>query len=424
MGKRRKFSLGLLLFVFIGLLLFVPASWATTDQSKTLASTKPRENQEIIKVGLFPYVPRIEQFKDVITQSWSEIEPNVKLEFVDEEQWDGGYKRDPDGIDVFVFDGIFLEYFVKNNYLASLKSNEIDKDKDFLSYALEGSQFNDIYYGIPQLGCTNLLFYRQNDAAKEKLANATTLTSVYEVIGNNPSSEVPPPSGEGLLIDLSGGTTCACYYVDIAMDLTGQYTTNPDLPDPEHLSSEAIETLRQLVSMAGPTQAQYEGDSYERETWFGKNHGRANVGFTEGMSAMGQTRQDIEFKVMPLGNEHNINLFYVDLIGLNHDLESNPKRKSLALKLANLMSSREVMVKSIKAYKGEPPQYLMPVRLTVFNTLKETDPLYDKMYQLVSSSDPKAFRLGENSREWLQKAKRKIQQQIYEQAKLLEEGKI
>ena len=61
-----------------------------------------------LKVGLYPYVPRLQQFKDVFRDMWRRRD--IRVEF--DEKWDGGYGMDPNvsALDAFVFDGIFLDY--------------------------------------------------------------------------------------------------------------------------------------------------------------------------------------------------------------------------------------------------------------------------------------------------------------------------
>jgi len=43
-----------------------------------------------------------------ITPAWSADHPTVGLSF--DSNWGGGYSSDPSGMDVFVFDAIFLDY--------------------------------------------------------------------------------------------------------------------------------------------------------------------------------------------------------------------------------------------------------------------------------------------------------------------------
>src|SRR5215203_2651759 len=60
----------------------------------------------VLNVALYPYVPRLDQFKTVISAAWAQQMPNVTLNYVD---WDVYSQDPPKDLDVFVFDGIFLD---------------------------------------------------------------------------------------------------------------------------------------------------------------------------------------------------------------------------------------------------------------------------------------------------------------------------
>lgn len=366
-----------------------------------------------ITVGLFPWVPRMDQFENAIKTAWKQAGYQETLKFVGQDKWDGGYDMDPPAdVDVFVFDAIFLSDFQKAGYLALLEENEVDNLSDLLKYAAEGSKIDGKLYGIPQLGCASILFYRQGD---EPLETASSLVELADILGQCQYTGEKPPKGEGLMIDVSGGTTAACLYIDTVEDIYGQYTINPPLPlEANRINNWAISNLRNVIAMASTENAQYYNDeeAYIRAKWFAEGYGRATIGYTEALSAMGNARDKVAFKLMPFSSRPGggVSLFYADIIGIN----SKTKHKALALKLANLMASKEVMIKSIGSNKDyDYPQYLMPVRHSVFKTLSENFPLYEKMYQLVTQTNPKLFRLGNHAKEWLHKMKHTVKQTIF-----------
>ena len=59
------------------------------------------------------------------------------------------------------------------------------------------------------------------------------------------------------------------------------------------------------------------------------------------------------------------------------------------------------------------PQYLMPVRHSVFRAWESTYPLYAEMHQLVNTSAPSLFRIAPSSKDWLASMKKKIRTQIF-----------
>ncbi len=380
-------------------IIVASCSHATGNLSSTSATT--------LNIALYPYVPRLDEFKQAVTEAWAKVQPDVNLNYVD---WDCYSQDPPKDLDVFVFDGIFLDDFASKGYLAALTPGDIEDSNDFLHYAMDDSKVHNTYYGIPQLGCANLLFYRQGDTP---LAQAGTLEQVYRVLGKCANPSIPPPQGNSLLVDLSGGTTDACLYLETVQEINHKYTPDPPLPSADKLDKQAVTNLQSLVYMGCKEQVEYSSaNSYQRAAWFGAGLGRAAIGFTESMSAMGDARKTAGFRLMPLANKNDVHLFYIDLVGMNAAV-TDPTRKSLALKLANLAASSNVLVASIGPTLGyDYPQYLMPVRKSVFTALGKDDPIYQRMYELVSTSHPHMFRIGPNSKQWLSANKRAIKQTI------------
>ncbi len=388
-------------------LLVALAGCAATGQAP-VAGPEP----ESLSVGVYPWVPRVDQFKTAIDRAWRQRHPNVRLEFAASDAWDGGYDTDPGGLDVFVFDAIFLDDFHHRGFLAPIRPDEVEHPGDFLSYALEGSHVDGTLYGLPQLGCADILFFRHGD---EQLAAADTLREVVAALGEcTYSTEVPPP-GIGLMVDFSGGTTSACRYLDAVEDIYGIYTDDPPLPaSDERIDGWAIDNLQAVLRLASVDNADYSGkNAYQRAAWFGQGHGRATIGFTESMSAMGeQGRAQVDFKLMPLSDRGGVSLFYSDVVGISAEIGA---KRALALELANLMTSTAVMLASMgPTPDADHPQYLMPVRHSIFEQLGKDHPLYRRMQRLVEQSSPRLFRIGPASRDWLAARKGAIRSQIFD----------
>ena len=395
----RRINTALVLIGLVTLSLVIASTFGHTYSSAAPAET--------LNIALYPYVPRLDQFQRVVSSAWNKDHPTVALNYV---SWDCYSADPPDNVDVFVFDGIFLDYFVSKGYLAPLPQRDIEGFDDFLDYAVRDSKVNNTYYGIPQLGCGNLLFYRHGD---EALAQAKTLDQVSHAIGRCTDPSIPPTQGKNLLVDLSGGTTDACLYLETEQDVQNRYTPDPPLPPADHLDNRAVSNLQSLVIQGCTEQVGYSStNQYQRAEWFGAGLGRAAIGFTESMSAMGDARKTVDFKLMPLANETAVHLFYIDLTGVNSKVV-DPTRKSLALALANLVASSNVLAASFGPTEGyDYPQYLMPVRKSVFAGLRQIDPIYQRMFELVSKSNPHMFRIGPNSKPWLSANKSGIRQKI------------
>jgi len=357
-----------------------------------------------LKVGLYPFVPRLEQFQTAIQNEWKKIQPNVDLIF--ETNWDGGYDQDPpDDVDVFVFDAMYFENFLSRGFLESLEANEISNLDDFLEYAIKGVQSNGKYYAIPQLGCANVLFYKKNDDA---IANAKSIDELKSALNQCTYTSQIPPDERGLMIDMVGGITNATLYLDIAHGTNNKFPF-PLPPSKENIDPAVIQAMKDLLSIASFRNATEDSPAYERANWFSNGFGRAVVGYTESMSKMSdETLNKISFKPLPRSNDNYSPVFYADVIGINTKSRSRGMRE-LAVQLANVMASKEVMIASIGVdATNSKPQYLMATRPSIFMALGNDFPIYNKMYSMVESNSPIMFKLSANSKEWLKEMKKDI----------------
>lgn len=380
------------------LALLLTVSGCATAPTRTAEG--PTAAETTLVVALYPYVPRMEQFQSAIAAAWADVRPDVSLSFLAAQDWDGGYSDDPPpAADVYVFDAMFLEHFRSQGWLEPMSAGEIDDLGDFVAYALEGVEVDGQYYAIPQLGCANILFYQKDDTA---LAHAATLGEVEDALSLCTYTSEVPPDRRGLMIDMSGGTTNACLYLDTAHSLTGEYP--PPLPwNSSEIDPVAMSHMRLLLAMASyENGTAYETVPYERGSWFSEGWGRAVVGYTESMSAMSaQTRDNIAFKVLPLSDTDSSAMFYADVIGVNTAARQRGTR-DLAVRLANVMAASATMVASIGPDSGHPyPQYLMATRPSIFRTLGRSFPIYNDMFGLITANNPVMFSLSDQSRDWL-----------------------
>ena len=122
----------------------------------------------------------------------------------------------------------------------------------------------------------------------------------------------------------------------------------------------------------------------------------------------------VDFKLMPYAKSSGtgLALFYSDLVGINAGVIARGLQVE-AVEMANVLSSTLVMVASLQGENGGVPQYLMPVRASVFGALGAGYPLYDEMYELVATSDPSMLKLGAGSRAWLTANKSAIRSALF-----------
>lgn len=354
-----------------------------------------------LNVALYGYVPDTGRFEKAVQECWDKVEPNVELNFVD---WDCYEEQPNENVDVFVFDAIYLNDYISKGYLLPIENTNIENSTDILDFALEGCTYNDTIYAIPQIICTNLLYYREGD---KELENVETVDELYQALGDRQSAGIIPDKNEGLLVDMSGGTGKVCLYLDGLIDHNKQYTNYYDLPSSTEFNEEVVLGLKRMQLMGGKEQVEYwpeDNDSYIRAKWFKDGYGRAYLGYTEAMSNMGNFTEDLDFKIISYCKEDNIPLFYGDVIGVNSKIEN--EKKDMAIKLANLIGNTETMVKAVSADSEHAyPQYLLPARKSVYQAMGKDYPVYEELYSIVNNPDNKLFLLGVSAEEWINEAK-------------------
>ena len=352
---------------------------------------------ETLNVGLYPYVPRLDQFQAAVQSAWDQQGTGITLNFVSSSVWDGGYSTLPTDLDVFVFDAMYLNEFKDAGYLTALEASDIDDVSDFFPYAIDGVKIGSSYYAIPLLGCGNILFYNENDT---ELANATTFSDVTSALNQCKYTGQVAPEDLGMMLDMSGGTTTATYYIEFDYGETGTYP----IQLPTTIEDDLIDEQRTLLETASFRNGRTSFDfAYQRGQWFSEGYGRAVIAYTEAMSAMSDaTLETIAFKPMPFSDTERSPIFYSDVIAVNPST-SDPEN---ALKLANIMGNAATVVDSLGATQGnDRPQYLMATRPSVFDTIGASFPIYNDMKAMVDNNDPKLFALPSDARAWFDEYK-------------------
>lgn len=370
-------------------------TWLTLFSGIALAGSS-------ISLALYPWVPRYDQFVQSIQTRWQQAHPDVQLKIVPQDQWDGGYSNDPTPeMDVFVFDATFLNQFRRNGYLSPLNAAEINNLGDFVPYAIQGVRQGEHYSAIPLLGCTNVLFYSKYDPPMQSV---NTLNDLRGALNRCTYTSDVPPDIRGLMVKGSGSTN-SYRYVELYFSQYGKF------PDPNAIHDPVvIQNGREMLSIGSYLNANENSDDpYIYANWMSQGHGRAMVGYTEAMSSMSPAlRSHIDFKLMPFSNTDNAPLFYSDVIGIH----SKTTQRALAVELANMLASTDNVSQSIRAENGQPAQYLMPTRWSIFSQMS-SDPLYWKMGKMVFDAKPTLYVLGDNAREWLETIKKPVNQALW-----------
>ena len=357
-----------------------------------------RNSDLTLEVALYPYVPDPDAFRQAVRDAWTPEHPDVGLHFTD---WDC-YASDPDPeLDVFVYDAIYLSSFVEEGYLLPIPEEKIQNREDLIPFALEGCRSDGTLYALPQLLCADFLYTRKDD---RELSGVSDLPGLYDVLGDRINQSVIPEENEGLLINLSDmPLTKVLMYLEAQVDQQQAYTAYSPLPSISDLSAPLLDRVDDIWKMGGYEQVSYlpeDDDEYVRARWFAEGRGRAYIGYSEAMNAMGDNADEVIVRLFSYDAGRNIPLFYADAVGIRSDIGG--EKKELAFELANLLISEEVLTKmSLPAEDGGVPQYLLTPRRSVYEALSGDYPIYGRLKEMLDSPENHVFRLGAGARDFI-----------------------
>lgn len=360
-----------------------------------------------LSLALYPYVPDQGRFVRAVESLWYQEHPDVKLNFV---TWDC-YAGDPgDELDVFVYDSIFLYDFLEQGYLLPLEDEDIRDAGDLIPSALSACRAEGTLYAVPQFLCTNLLFGRENDG---EILNVQNISELYEVVGVSTDQAIPPVSDHSLLVRIPDPLEFLFWYLETQIDLDQEFSEWMAMPDADSLDPEILETLTEVQAMAGSRQMKYEppnGDIYIRGKWFADGLGRAMIGFSESMYAMGSAAEDVTFHRISLSDAEDIPMFYADLASINAKIDES--KKPLAVELLNLITGPEVMTQAIAPSKeSQNPQYLFSARMSVYDALSTDYPVYEKMKEIAADPESRVFIIQPSGRALVSEAARAFEKE-------------
>ena len=403
----RLYEYGRIFVKTVSIVLLVVLTVLMTGFSKQEAKV---QNQKLtLEVALFPYVPDRVRFQEAVSDAWKREHPDVSLHFAD---WDC-YASDPDpSIDVFVFDGIYLSSFVEEGYLLPIPKEKIRNKEDIIPFALKGCISGGKFYALPQLLCADFLYTRKDDAG---LSDVSDIDTLYKRMGDRQTKSIIPEGMEGLLIDLSDGFFAkTVIYLDALMDETQTYTEYGKLPETAHLSDTVLKRMRNIGKMGGEEQVTYspeDNDSFIRARWFKDGKGRAYIGYSESLAAMGDYVDKVNLRLFSYGPGKNVPLFYTDMVGIHSKISED--KKALAYDLANVLISEEVLSKmSRPSGGGDTPQYLLTARKSVYDSLGKDYPVYYRLKEIMMSRDNHVFRMGTGARRFIKEMEKVLYEKL------------
>ena len=338
------------------------------------------ENPEnVISIAVYPYIPNVELFEQVLLEQWEELEPDVELKFV---AWDSYYKEDPSGIDVITYDAIFTSCLAENGYIQPISEDTIENVDTMLPFAVDGAYHEGQLYGMPYLVCSYFLIHYADDT---EMAAVDNFAELYEVLSQRKAAD----DSEGLMANYD--TDYPYYLLDAVIDFSGEYTVYEELSD---LKSDirVVERIYSIENMltAEPEENQELG-SFGRAILFNEGIGSAYYGYSEDISFMDDIAEDLTIRTISYSDKENIQLFFADIASLGSHVTSESK-KANCIKLINLLASEKFQQEL--CFGTGDVQYMLPARQTIYAVAGESYPVYNRLYELVMDEQNRIFRFG------------------------------
>lgn len=355
------------------------------------AAEEPANDPSVITVAAFPYLTDVDKFKELAADMWAEIDPETELVFVD---WDC-YGPELPTADVFMYDALFTDWLRHNDVLLPLAETDVDRADDILPFVWEGVHDEGMLYGIPNLTCAYHLIYYQDD---HEVAAADNMMDLYDVVCPRTTDDLQPADRSEGLFFATGETPF--FYVEGLVDAT----SDPEvLMDLTNLSDpDALNSVIYMVEMAG---AQLMEPPVKPEVlfdWFNSGYGRVYLGYSEALVNFDDIIDQLDIKLFSFSHQDNVPLYFVDMVSINSAVQ-NPQKADKCKKLLNLLSS-EAFIHSLLLNGEEELQFMMPARLSVWQTLRQLHPLYEKLYGFITQEGNIVTRYGITVHEYLTNA--------------------
>ena len=386
MSLRRIYYIILSMLVSLALLA---SGCAMPEKDMEPAEGVIEDPENVISMAIYPYIPDVELFKQVLLKQWEELEPDIELEFV---SWDSYYKEDPTGIDVITYDALFTSYLAENGYIQPISENSIENVETMLPFAVDGAYHEGQLYGMPYLVCSYFLIHDVDDT---EMADVENFVELYEVLSQRKAAD----DGEGLLANYV--TDYPYYILDAMIDFSGEYTVYEELSD---LKSdikivEGIYSIEQMLA-AEPEENQDLG-SFGRAALFNEGIGSAYYGYSEDISFMDDISEDLTIRTISYSDKENIQLFFADIASLGSHVTSESK-KANCIKLINLIASEKFQQEL--CFGAGDVQYMLPARQTIYDEAGERYPVYNRLHELVMDEQNRIFRFGPDVYTYLEEA--------------------
>lgn len=311
---------------------------------------------------MFPWATKeyLEQSCRIIEHYWYNVldNKNVYLNWLSESEWDGGYYKIPqDYFDIFIYDILFMDYYISQGWLSVLDRNQMTYAHEINRNILSLIECNNgKYYGIPIYKCVYLIVYHADD---KELASVKTFESLLEIT-----------SKRDLIMHNPGRTLKALNY----LRLRGSNEKFDSLTE-ETVNQNIINHLSCLYKSAKVLLDKTDTHKFEKSSFY--------IGFSEDINTMllidENDLSQIEFMYVPINNSQHPQC-WLDCIGIHSQTKLRGTYEK-SLQLANLMTCSHVMNECLQGQFN-----VIPTNRVTLSYLASKNTIHSKLQKLISNN--------------------------------------
>jgi thiamine pyridinylase len=313
-----------------------------------------------LRVALYPYVPDKYAVFALLAREFQEQNEGVTLDLIEpvKEYYDGGLL----GLDADVYE---IDTILLSDMIAAKKLAPVNVSLNgFAPEAVEAVTRDGTIYAVPHWLCGNFLFYRKGDSTIE---NARTWQELVDGLKKQ---------NKPLMFDFFGRLTLGEFYITMLADRVGIQAAQDQIKASPIPNSQTVSDLNLALS-ACPSGYCRSNDFHNRTGFYARafvrGEAHAYIGYSESIHYGLQdvidachsdclSQNDIAVRRLPtLGQDSSKGIGWVDGLGISRDLAD--RKKDLALKFINYITSPKAYEIVLTPQFMEAPRYLLPARV-------------------------------------------------------------
>ena len=353
-----------------------------------------------LRVAFYPYVPDKAAMYWKVERQFEAAFPSIDLQYIElgANYYSDGVEESlrNKNVDIVELDTVLLSHLVSHKLIDQLPKSLLPSKNEYLAYAVDASQINGVFYGVPHWVCGNFLFFGKSDPERKRFEACDTLLELEQIIGS------PTSPSESLLVDLRGSSTLGEKYFDAVLDKHKTAAIALKFTTVKNIEPDAVKALNRLFRLTpgGLCDSDFHHDNgqfYARE--FSRHNARALIGYSErmhyvvdeylhgireGKPSRGNNKaQNVGIVSAPLSDSGSTMLSWVDSLVVREGLTDVQTQD--AIKLIEFYTSFKTNKGLLIPEWGEAPRYLLPARRALYSDSDVLDgaPLYERFYQIV-----------------------------------------